>query len=158
MFTMCTSVHMSIHSVMTVNVRSMCMPWFVCMHRRNLFLSKHRFQTCMVQNTLVKVEPKQLTLFFKIFILFLILEDKVEHAIGKLECEAVLAWQTCESILFFKEIFFLETKSNSFEIEIIYFSKIHFLLQQNQVLKIELHFSSKQFHNHFYFSKNFIFF
>ena len=39
--TMCTSVHMSIHSV-------------VCMNRRNLFLSKYRFQPCMVQCTMAQ--------------------------------------------------------------------------------------------------------
>ena len=39
--TMCTSVHMSIYGVMCMNVRSMCMPWFVCMHMRSMFLVKH---------------------------------------------------------------------------------------------------------------------
>jgi len=52
--TMCTSVHMSIHSVMSVNVRSMCMSWFVCMHRWNLFLAKHGFQPCVFQSTLAQ--------------------------------------------------------------------------------------------------------
>ena len=44
----------------------------------------------------------------------LILEEEV-HAKGELG-EGTLAWQTCASISFFKTIFFLETKSNSFEI------------------------------------------
>jgi len=35
-----------------------------------------------------------LTFFFKTFISFLILEDKVEHAIGELDDEATLAWRT----------------------------------------------------------------
>ena len=54
MSTMCTSVHMSIQSVMSVYVRSMCMPCMVCMHRWNLFLAKHRFQTCVVHGTLAQ--------------------------------------------------------------------------------------------------------
>jgi len=36
----------------------------------------------------LKVEPKQSTLFFNIQISFLILEDKVEYAIGILDGEA----------------------------------------------------------------------
>ena len=59
------------------------------------------------------------------------MEEEVEHAIGELECEATLAWQICEFKSFFKEMLFLETKSNSFEIEIILFFKDSFLLQQN---------------------------
>ena len=68
------------------------------------------------------------------------LEDKVEHAIETLDGKVILAWQTCEDKLFFKDLFSLEIKSNSFEIEIIFFSKNYFLLKQKQVLKIELHF------------------
>ena len=44
--TMSTSVHMIIHSIMCVNMRSMCMPCMVCMYMWSMFLSKHRFQTC----------------------------------------------------------------------------------------------------------------
>ena len=32
------------------------------------------------------------------------------YAIGELECEATLAWQTCESKSFFKETFSLTLK------------------------------------------------
>ena len=62
----------------------------------------------------LKVEPKQSTLFLSIQISFSIIEEVV-HAIGMLDDEVILAWQTYESISFFKEIFFLETKSKSFE-------------------------------------------
>ena len=41
----------------------------------------------------LKVEPKQSTLFLSIDISFSMLEE-VEHAIGEIECEATLAWQT----------------------------------------------------------------
>ena len=41
----------------------------------------------------LKVEPKQSTLFFKTFISFSIVEDKVEHAKDVLDEEATLAWQ-----------------------------------------------------------------
>ena len=88
---MCTCIHMSIHGVIGVSMRSMCMSWFVSMHRRSMFLVKHGFQPCMVHGTLLKVEPKQSTLFFNKHISFLILEDNVEHAIGILDDEA---WQT----------------------------------------------------------------
>ena len=81
------------------------MPWMVCMHRWNLFLSKRE---CFKAQWL-KVEPKQSTLFLSIQISFLIMKEEV-HAIGEVECEVTLAWQTCESISFCKEIFFLETK------------------------------------------------
>ena len=66
----------------------------------------------------LKVKPKQSTLFLSIQILFSIIEEVV-HAIGMLDDEAILEWQTCKSISFFKEMFFLETKSNSFEIEAV---------------------------------------
>ena len=61
----------------------------------------------------LKVEPKQSTLFFKTFISFSILEDKVEHAIGVLDEEATLAWQTLESKSFFKDLFLFKTKNKS---------------------------------------------
>ena len=75
----------------------------------------------------LKVEPKQSTLFFKTFISFSIVEDKVEHAIGVQEVEATLAWHTWESISIFKDSFFFKTKSNSFVIESILFSKQDYL-------------------------------
>ena len=81
----------------------------------------------------LKVEPKQSTLFFNTHISFLILEDKVEHAIETLDGEAILAWQTCDDQSFFKDLFSFETKSSSFEIEAIYFSKIDSLLKQFHV-------------------------
>ena len=39
----------------------------------------------------LKVEPKQLTLFFKMDISFSIMEEEVVHAMEILECEAKLA-------------------------------------------------------------------
>ena len=69
----------------------------------------------------LKMEPKQSTLFFKTHISFLIIEEKVEHAIETLDGEAILAWQTCESILIFKDSFFFKQISKSFEIESILF-------------------------------------
>ena len=92
--TMSTCIHMSIHHVMGVKVRSMCMSWSVCMHRRNLFLSKYGFQTCVVHGTMAQVEPKQSTLFFNMHISFLILEDKVEYATEIFDDEVMVAWQT----------------------------------------------------------------
>ena len=86
---MCTSVHMSIHGVVCMNVRSMCMTWFVCMHRRNLFLAKHGFQTCVVQSTLLKVEPKQSILLFSKQKSFSIMEEEV-HVIGMLDDEVTV--------------------------------------------------------------------
>ena len=65
----------------------------------------------------LKVEPKQSTLFFKIFMSFSMLEDKVEHAIGVQEEEAILAWQTRESKSFFKDSFFFKIRSSSLVIE-----------------------------------------
>ena len=52
--TMCTSVHMSLHSVMWVSMRSICMPCMVCMHIMSMFLAKHEFQTCMVHDTMAR--------------------------------------------------------------------------------------------------------
>ena len=80
----------------------------VCMQRWNLFLSNQGFQVCMIQSTLAQSGAQQSTLFFKTFISFSILEDKVEHAIDVLG-EATLAWQTCESISIFKDSFFFKT-------------------------------------------------
>ena len=67
-----------------------------------------------------KWSPSKSTLFFNINISFSIIVEEVEHAICTLEGEA---WQTCEFKSFFKNLFSLEIKSNSFEIEIILFFK-----------------------------------
>ena len=67
----------------------------------------------------LKVEPKQSIFFFNKFISFSIIEDKVEHAIDVLEDESTLAWQSCVSKSFFKEMFSLDIKSKSFELEAI---------------------------------------
>ena len=76
----------------------------------------------------LKVEPKHSTLFLSIDISFLIIEEV--HAMDTLDGEAKLAWQTWESKSFFKDMFFLETKSKSFEIEailfILFYNKIKF--------------------------------
>ena len=93
--TMCTSVHMSIHHVMGVSVRSMRMPWFVCMHRWNLFLRNIDSKRVWSLAHWLKVEPKQSTFFLSIDISFSIIKEV--HAVGELDEEATLAWQTCES-------------------------------------------------------------
>ena len=101
----------------------------------------------------LKVEPKQSTLFLSIQISFSIMEEEV-HAIGELECEATLAWQTRESKSFFKETFSFDIKSKSFEIEIILFFNESFSFKTKTSFKDRTSFSSKHFHNHFYFSKS----
>ena len=112
--TMCTSVHMSIHRVMGVSVRSMCMPWFVYMQRWNLFLSKHRFQPCMVHDIMAQSGAQTIHI------------EEEGHAIGELESEATLAWQTWESISIFKFLFSFRQTSKSFEIKSILFFKESF--------------------------------
>ena len=102
----------------------------------------------------LKMEPKQSSLFFKAYMSLSIIEQEVEHVIGTLDGEAIVAWQTCESKSFSKEVFSFEIISNSFEIEAFFFSSNNCsLLKQNQVLKIKPHFSSKHHYNHLYFSK-----
>ena len=59
----------------------------------------------------------------------LIFEEEVEHAIETLDGKAILAWQTYESKSFFKDLFSLVIKSNSFEIEAILFFKESFFLK-----------------------------
>ena len=126
------------------------MPWFVCMHKRSMFLVKYGCQPCVVHIAhWLKVEPKQSILFFKIFISFSMIVEEV-HAIDTLGGEA---WQTCESISFYKVVFFLETKSNSFEIKVILFFKDSFFFTTKLSFEDRTSFFSKQFHNHFYFSK-----
>ena len=44
----------------------------------------------------LKIETKQSTLFFKAHMSFSIIEEEVEHAIGILDGEAIVAWQTWE--------------------------------------------------------------
>ena len=100
----------------------------------------------------LKVELKQLTLFFNKHISLSIIEEK-EHAIETLECEAILAWQICVSISFFREVSFLETKSSFFEIEEILLFKDSFSFNTKSSFEVKVSFFSKQFHNHFYFSK-----
>jgi len=70
----------------------------------------------------LKVEPKQSTLFFNIIKSFSTLEE-VEHVIDILDGEGIVAWQTCETKLFFKDLFSFEISSNSFEIKAILFFK-----------------------------------
>ena len=41
--TMCTCVHMSIHDVMWVNMRSMCIPCIMCINMWCMFLANHGF-------------------------------------------------------------------------------------------------------------------
>ena len=60
--TMCTSVHMSIHGVMCMNMRSMCMPWFV---GGACFLWHMDSNRVWFMAHWLKVEPKQSTLFLK---------------------------------------------------------------------------------------------
>ena len=96
----------------------------------------------------IRDRPKQSTLFFKTFISFAIIEEEVQ-AIGTLGGKA---WQTCVSISFSKEMFFLETKSNSFGIEIILFFKDSFSFNTKSSFEDRTYFSSKQCHNHFWFS------
>ena len=99
----------------------------------------------------LKVEPKQSTLFFKTFISFSMLEDKVEHAIGVQEVEATLAWQT--SISFCKDLFLIKTKSNSFEIESILFFKVRFSLKTQSNLEDKTSLCSTTSSQSFFFSK-----
>ena len=68
----------------------------------------------------LKVQPKQSTLFLSIDISFSIIEEEV-HAIDTLDGEVIIALQTCESKLFFKDLFSFETKSKFFEIKAILF-------------------------------------
>ena len=124
---MCTSVHMSIHRVMGVNVRSMCIPWFVCSIGGICFFRNIDSKREWFKAQWLKVEPKQSTLFFKLFISFSIIEEM--HAIGKLDGEATLAWQTCVSKLFFKDLFYLSKLLNLLKSNQFCFSKIHSLLK-----------------------------
>ena len=45
----------------------------------------------------------------------------MEHAIGTLDGEAILAWQICVSIAIFKDLFLVKQTSKSFEIKSILF-------------------------------------
>ena len=58
------------------------------MKRWNLFLAKHRFQTCMALGTMAQSGAQTSIFFFSMDISFLIKEE-VEHAIGELS-EAIL--------------------------------------------------------------------
>ena len=78
--TMCTSVYMSIHRIICVSMMSTFMPYFVCMHMRSIFLAKHGFQSCVVQDTLVQSGAQTSTHFFKAHISLSIIEEDVEHA------------------------------------------------------------------------------
>ena len=113
----------TIHGVMCVNMRSMCMPWWVCMCGA-CFLRNMDSNLVWFMAHWPRVEPKQSTFFFKTHISFLIEED-VEHAkCLSMKDEAIETWQTWASELFFKETFSFETKSNSFEIKIIFLKKL----------------------------------
>ena len=73
--TMYTSVHISIQGVMCVNMRSMCMPWKMCMHMWSMFLPKHGFHLVQFMAHWLKVEPKQSTLFFNMQMSLSIFEE-----------------------------------------------------------------------------------
>ena len=140
--TMCTCVHMSIHRVMSVNVGSMCMPCLCACIDGICFLRNMDSKRVWFMAQWLKVEPKQSTFFFNKFISFLILEDKVEHAISKLG-EATLAWQTCASILFCKTIFLFKQTSKSFQIEIILFFRATFSFKTKSTLEDKFSFFFK---------------
>ena len=116
------------------------MPWFVCMHRWNLFLAKHGFQACVVQSTMAQSGAQTIHTLLK-HISLSILEEEV-HAIGELG-EATLAWQTCESISFFKDTFFFKTISNSLEIEAIFIFKESFSFKTKSIFKDKFSFFFK---------------
>ena len=81
------------------------------------------------------VEPKQSTFSLSMDISLLILEEEEVHAIGVLEGEATLAWQTCALILFCKISFFFKHAFNSFEMEIILFFKSTFSFKAKSILE-----------------------
>ena len=101
----------------------------------------------------LKVEPKQSTLFLSMQISFSIMEEDM-HAIGELDGEATLAWQTCVDKSFFKETFFFKQSFNSCEIKSIFFFKETFSFKVKSSLEDKFSFSSKYHYNHFYFSKS----
>ena len=107
----------------------------------------------MVHGTLAQSGAQTINTFFNTHILFLMLEDKVEHAIETLDGEVILAWQTCESKLFFKVLLSFETKSSYFEIEVILFFKESFSFKTISSFEDNTSFFFKTSSNHFYFLK-----
>ena len=110
-----------------------CCVWCACKEGTCFFRNMDSKRVWFMAQWL-KVEPKQSTLFFNKHISFSIMEEEV-HAIGELD-EATLAWQTWESILFFKTIFFLEIKailffkvSFSFKVKLSFEDKISFFFK-----------------------------
>ena len=96
------------------------------------------------------------TLFLSIDISFSIKEEEV-HAIGELEGEATLAWQTCVSMLIFNFLFSFRQTSKSFEIKSILFFKESFSFTTKSSFEDKISFYFKTISNHFY-SLEFIFF
>ena len=74
------------------------------------------------------------------------------HAIGELG-EATLAWQTCETISFFKDSFFFKQISKSFEIEAIFIFKESFSFKTKSTFEDKFSFFYKIDSQSFFFFK-----
>ena len=64
---------------MHVNMMSMCMLWFVCMHMRSMFLVKHGFQSCVVHCTLAQSGAQIIYTLLQCTII-ITMEEEVEQA------------------------------------------------------------------------------
>ena len=127
-----------------------CRVWCECKDETCFFRNKDSKRVWLTTHWL-KVEPKQSIFFFSIDISFLIKEE-VEHAIGELG-EAILAWQTCESILFFKDSFFFKQTSKSFEMEAIFIFKESFSFKTKSSFEDKISFFFKTSLQSFLFFK-----
>ena len=149
--TMCTSIHMSIPSVMCVNMRRFVCRDCVHVYEKHVSCETWIPNVCGSWHIGSKRSPNNQHFLQSTNIIF-----NTWRQSGACIMFITRRWRTrnmtnMRRTVIFKDLFSFETKSNFFEIKANLFSKNHFLLKQFQVLKTNSYFSSKHHYNYFIF-------